>query len=98
MGEQGLTEFMQCLQDCEVRAAWPWQLYLVLELLLVKKPGIGGERPVGLVSMPYRIRSAARRPIISTWSKAAAGFWDTAVAGASALRAAMRRLMRAEAA
>ncbi|CAK0880231.1 unnamed protein product [Prorocentrum cordatum] len=98
MGAQGLTEFVQCLRNCEERAAWPWQFYLVLELLLGKKPGIGGERPIGLMPMPYRIWSAARRPIIATWSKEAAGFWDTAVAGSSALRVAMHRLMRAEAA
>ncbi|CAK0823068.1 unnamed protein product, partial [Prorocentrum cordatum] len=98
MGAQGLEDFVQCLTRCEQRAAWPWQFYLVLELLLGKKPGIGGERPIGLMPMPYRIWSAARRPIVATWSKAAAGFWDTAVAGSSALRVAMHRLMRAEAA
>ncbi|CAK0808098.1 unnamed protein product, partial [Prorocentrum cordatum] len=98
MGAQGLGDFVQCLTSCEQRAAWPWQFYLVLELLLGKKPGIGGERPIGLMPMPYRIWSAARRPIVATWSKAAAGFWDTAVAGSSALRVAMHRLMRAEAA
>ncbi|CAK0886228.1 unnamed protein product, partial [Prorocentrum cordatum] len=98
MGAQGLEDFVQCLTSCEQRAAWPWQFYLVLELLLGKKPGIGGERPIGLMPMPYRIWSAARRPIVATWSKAAAGFWDTAVAGSSALRVAMHRLMRAEAA
>ncbi|CAK0824657.1 unnamed protein product [Prorocentrum cordatum] len=98
MGAQGLEDFVQCLTSCEQRAAWPWQFYLVLELLLGKKPGIGGERPIGLMPMPYRIWSAARRPIVATWSKAAAGFWATAVAGSSALRVAMHRLMRAEAA
>ncbi|CAK0817626.1 unnamed protein product, partial [Prorocentrum cordatum] len=98
MGAQGLEDFVQCLTSCEQRAAWPWQFYLVLELLLGKKPGIGGERPIGLMPMPYRIWSAARRPIVATWSKVAAGFWDTAVAGSSALRVAMHRLMRAEAA
>ncbi|CAK0905284.1 unnamed protein product, partial [Prorocentrum cordatum] len=98
MGAQGLEDFVQCLTSCEQRAAWPWQFYLVLELLLGKKPGIGGERPIGLMPMPYRTWSAARRPIVATWSKAAAGFWDTAVAGSSALRVAMHRLMRAEAA
>ncbi|CAK0797341.1 unnamed protein product, partial [Prorocentrum cordatum] len=98
MGAQGLMDFAQCLRNCEERAAWPWQFHLVLELLLGKKPGIGGERPIGLMPMPYRIWSAARRPIIATWSKEAAGFWDTAVAGSSALRVATHRLMRAEAA
>ncbi|CAK0889290.1 unnamed protein product [Prorocentrum cordatum] len=98
MGAQGLEDFVQCLTSCEQRAAWPWQFYLVLELLLGKKPGIGGERPIGLMPMPCRIWSAARRPIVATWSKAAAGFWDTAVAGSSALRVATHRLMRAEAA
>ncbi|CAK0799380.1 unnamed protein product, partial [Prorocentrum cordatum] len=98
MGAQGLEDFVQCLTSCEQRAAWPWQFYLALELLLGKKPGIGCERPIGLMPMPYRIWSAARRPIVATWSKAAAGFWDTAVAGSSALRVAMHRLMRAEAA
>ncbi|CAK0858103.1 unnamed protein product, partial [Prorocentrum cordatum] len=55
MGAQGLEDFVQCLTSCEQRAAWPWQFYLVLELLLGKKPGIGGERPIGLMPMPYRI-------------------------------------------
>ncbi|CAK0894219.1 unnamed protein product [Prorocentrum cordatum] len=59
-GAQGPTEFVQCLNNCEERAAWPWQFYLVLEVLM--------------------------------------GFWDTAVAGSSALSVAMHRLMRAEAA
>ncbi|CAK0812485.1 unnamed protein product, partial [Prorocentrum cordatum] len=98
MGAQGLEDFVQCLISCEQRAAWPRQFYLVLELLLGKKPGIGGERPIGLMPMPHRIWSAARRPIVATWSKAAAGFWDTAVAGSSALRVALHRLTRAKAA
>ncbi|CAK0856217.1 unnamed protein product, partial [Prorocentrum cordatum] len=84
MGAQGLKEFVQCLHNCEERAAWPWQFYLLLELLLGKKPGIGGERPIGLMPMPYRIWSAARRPIIATWGKEAAGFWDTASGDAQA--------------
>ncbi|CAK0793133.1 unnamed protein product, partial [Prorocentrum cordatum] len=42
--------------------------------------------------------SRASTPVISTWSTAAAGFWDTTVAGSSALGVAVQRRLRAGAA
>ena len=54
--------------------------------------------PMGFMPLPCRIWCAARRSIVATWSRTAAGFWETAAAGPSALRVALHRLMRAEAA
>eukprot|EP00974_Lingulodinium_polyedra_P028790 2773808-Lingulodinium_polyedra.AAC.1 len=46
----------------------------------------------------YRLWAALRRPVVASWSSEAAAHWDTAVKGSSALRTAMVRLIRNEAA
>ena len=53
---------------------------------------------MGLLLAPRRIWSAARRSAVTQGPRKAAGHWDTAVAGPSALRAALHGLLRAEAA
>eukprot|EP00972_Heterocapsa_arctica_P112255 16430762-Heterocapsa_arctica.AAC.1 len=58
----------------------------------------GGEREVALMCMFVRVLTRARKYLIRSWDKEHAGFWDKAVAGSSALRAALWRRLADEAA
>ena len=46
--------------------------------------------------MIYRIWGATRRNLVAEWSEEKAGFWDDAIKGSSALRAALARLLKDE--
>ena len=48
--------------------------------------------------MWYRLATFSRRPLIQEWEKGVIGQWDTAAPGKSALDAAIRRSLQAEAA
>ena len=66
--------------------------FLATLVVLIPKPA-GGHRPIGLLSLIYSLWVKARRGYQREWDADNAGFWDAAVAGSSALRAAlMRRL------
>eukprot|EP00969_Alexandrium_andersonii_P041118 1802968-Alexandrium_andersonii.AAC.1 len=55
---------------------------------MLAKPS-GGERPIALMPMVYRIVAKIdRAESIGAWEQQRAGFWDHALAGSSALRAA----------
>ena len=56
----------------------------------------GGFRPIGLISMVYALWVKARRGYIRQFDADKAGFWDTAIAGSSALQAALRRKLSDE--
>ena len=76
--------------------AFPMQILLVL-IALIPKPK-GGERPIALTAMLYRLVIKLRRPIIGHWEDKEHGFWDAAIKGSSCLRAALARALRMEAA
>ena len=68
--------------------AVPMQLLLILIGLMPKDKG--GERPFALTSMLYRVAMKLAKSSIADWDQSAAGIWDTAIAGNSCLRAALR--------
>ena len=57
------------------------QMLLVLIGLMPKEKG--GERPIALTAMLYRVAMKLNKCFISEWDQQAAGFWDTAIAGNS---------------
>ena len=74
-------------------------LYLKLDnrclvCLLAKK--VQGERPIPLLTMPYRIWSRTRKHFEAEWCDTKAGFWNDAVRGSAPLQAALRRLVADE--
>jgi hypothetical protein len=71
------------------------QMLLVLIGLMPKDKG--GERPIALTAMLYRVAMKLSKPGITQWDEEAAGFWDTAIKGSSCLRAALARALGMEA-
>ena len=80
------------------------QLYLSMEkgicvpevfkpalVALLGKPG-GGERPIALLPMLYRVWMRLRKSLVTEWDNKRHGFWDTAIKGSSPLQATYRRL------
>ena len=62
---------------------------------LIPKPA-GGERPIGLTAMLYRLAMRLRKTMAATWEEKFAAFWDDAIRGSSPLRAAVLRSLRVE--
>ena len=91
-------EAKQCLveviREVERLGAWPVQTLHVLIALLGKPDG--GDRPIALLNMVYRIWTKSRGVIETSWEEERAGFWDTAIKGSSALRAAVWRAFKDE--
>ena len=58
---------------------------------LLGKPG-GGERPIALLPMLYRVWMRLRKSLVTGWDDKKHEFWDTAVTGSSPLQATYRRL------
>ena len=67
----------------------PAQALLVYVRLSPK--AAGGERPIGLTAMLYRLALRLRKALVSEWDDKHAGFWDDSVTGSSPLRAAILR-------
>ena len=72
----------------------PMQLLVVLVSLMPKSGG--GERPIALTAMLYRLVMRLNKSHITDWDEAKAGFWDTAIRGSSCLRAALARALQME--
>ena len=72
----------------------PMQTLVVL-IGLMPKPA-GGERPIALTPMLYRLVMRLNKSSIAEWDEEKAGFWDTAIRGSSCLRAALARALRME--
>ena len=68
---------------------------LVVLVSLIPKNG-GGERPIALTAMLYRLVMRLNKSHITDWDEAKAGFWDTAIRGSSCLRAALARALQME--
>ena len=75
--------------EWEATLALPLQS-LVSIMAVIPKPQ-GGERLVALMHRLFRIYFRSRRSIISDWEAAQELWWDTALAGSSALKAALLR-------
>ena len=83
------------LNRVEALLTWPAQVLQVL-VVLIPKPK-GGDRPISLVSLVFKVWETLNAGTITTWESERIGFWDDATRGSSALRAAALRRMRAEA-
>ncbi len=92
--DEGLCELAGVLRTVEERLRWPQSMMEVITQLLPKSET--ADRPITLTQGLYRIWSVARRDQVSRWSSRKARHWDRAVAGSSALRAAILRQTRLE--
>ena len=72
----------------------PMQLLVVLVSLMPKNGG--GERPIALTAMLYRLVMRLNKSHITEWDESKAGFWYTALRGSSCLRAALARSLQME--
>ena len=71
--------------------SWPLQA-LHNQVVLIGKPK-GGDRPICLVPLIVKLWETICGDTVLSWDKERIGFWDDAVKGSSALRAAgLRRL------
>ena len=89
-------ELASLLNQCEAAMAWPAQLMYVVGALLPKPDN--GDRVVGLLPLHVKLWSRARASITDEWSDKLEEFWDTAIQGSSALRAALIRSLLDESA
>ena len=64
---------------------------------MAPKPA-GGERILGMPPTIPKTRSKLRASITDQWSRSLGEFWDTAIKGSSALRAALMRALLDESA
>eukprot|EP00974_Lingulodinium_polyedra_P040327 3872768-Lingulodinium_polyedra.AAC.1 len=56
----------------------------------------GGERPIAILGLCYRVIMARLRPRSAAWCEKRAGHWDTAIKGCSALQAGLARSLGAD--
>ena len=93
--DEGLTKILAIIHMA-FRGKVPMQMLLTLIGLIPKTDG--GERPIALTSMVYRVCMKLCKGTCDQWDARAAGHWDTAVKNSSCLRAALARALRMEAA
>ena len=87
-----LERLCRLVNDMDSRVVVPKQV-LTNIIALIPKP-TGGDRPVCLSSLIYVLWSRARASEFHDWDTARAQFWDDAIQGSSALKAALcRRLL-----
>ena len=92
--EPAKQALVDLLTQVEQELVWPATILLNLIILLAKPNG--GERPIALIAILYRIWVRMRKPELEVWEAARAGHWDSAVQGSSALKAALRRALADE--
>ena len=89
-----LQGLLLVLRGVEQQVAFPLQT-LVVKVALLAKPA-GGERPISIISTLMRTWTAVRAPALKAWEQGQIEWWDTAIAGSSALRAGLSRLVKDE--
>lgn len=87
--DEGKAQLVQLFNSCVSLLQLPVQGLLNL-LSVIPKP-VQGERLVARMPMVLRILFRMRRWEIGSWEDAKHGFWDNAIAGSSALQAAIKR-------
>ena len=92
--EKAKKEYLNLMHQIQMQVAWPLQIYINMVIFQAKPQG--GKRAIGLMCGLYRQMGRCLRPSILAWRKSKAAFWDAAVSGNSALRAAILRLAQAE--
>ena len=86
LDEQGWSELTHLLRQVEHHMAWP-DLVALAKVALLPKP-LGGERPICLLPLLYRIWARIRRKEVASWDGDKRGEWDYAAPGRSAMQAA----------
>jgi hypothetical protein len=94
--DEGIAELRCLLVGIERSISWPRQALLNVAVFLGKPTVPPSERSITLTAGIYRLWCKLRRPQVLEWETGAAGFWDKAVAGSSALQAALQRELRHE--
>ena len=89
MPPQLIDELAALLNQCEVSMTPPLQAMVNL-MSLIPKPS-GGDRAICLGTMFYVIWASIRAPQTHIWEQGYIKFWDDAVKGSCALRAALLR-------
>jgi len=92
--KEAVAKYAHMIRSMFKTCAWAVQLLLNYFALLGKASG--GFRGIGLTPLPYRFASKAESQIVSEWEQKKAGFWDTAIKGCGALRAALSRAFQDE--
>ena len=85
LSEEGKRHLLLLLRRMERELMLPAQALLNL-VALIDRPD-GGDRPITLLPMLYRLLIRMRRHRIGEWDSARAGHWDAAVKGSGALEA-----------
>ena len=76
------------------KLVYPYQTLDNAILFLPKVPT--GERPIALTAGCYRLLMAHGKQDLTDWEQHGIGFWETAVRGSSALRAALVRMVKSD--
>ena len=92
--DSALFQLAAVMRTAVAARCLPAQTLISLMSLLGKKSG--GSRTIVTVSTFYRLLLRILKPTLSEWDDKAAGFWDTAVKGSSALKAHLARALELE--
>ena len=93
----GRHALLEVISAAEEAWCWPPQWAHNIVKLLPRPGDTTRTRAVTLLPTPVRVWASLRRSIPDTWCEERAQFWDQAVAGSSALQAALLRCLNDEA-
>ena len=86
-----LSSLRDLYLEIERCCQWPWQL--MVNLIALKPKPTSGDRGITLIPWLIRLWTQLRDAPTREWTSKHAGFWDQAVAGSSALKVALSRLV-----
>ena len=89
--DKALEELAELFQMMDALCLPPIQILCTI-IALIPKPD-NGERPIGILSFIYRIYARLHKIDIEEWETMTRTEWDTAIAGNSALQAALKRML-----
>ena len=89
--DEALEELGELFQMMDALCLPPEQILCTI-IALIPKPD-NGERPIGILSFIYRIHARLHRIDIKDWELETRTDWDTAIAGNSALQAALKQML-----
>ena len=92
---EAYADLAKLCMACEESCTWPTQLLITIMAMLPKDSG--GHRCVGLFPMLIRVYAKVRKHVVTSFDKGKQLHFDKAVAGSSALRAALARRFMEEA-
>ena len=95
MPKEAVQEFTTIAKTCITETILPCLAKESAICLLPKNEH--DERPIGLMSTCYRVLSRLFKAELRAFDEDCGAFWDTAMAGSSALQAALLRLILDEA-